>query len=130
MKILVINGSPRENSSNSLKLTRAFLEGMGDNDIKEITVSRLKLSPCKGCFCCWSKTPGKCIINDDMSRVIEDELWADIIVWSFPLYYYNVPGPLKNLIDRQLPMNLPYMTDREDGIGSGAHPSRYDVSFY
>jgi len=68
------------------------------------------------------------VINDDMSRVIEDELWADIIIWSFPLYYFNVPGPLKNLIDRQLPMNLPFMTEREDGMGSGSHPSRYDMS--
>jgi multimeric flavodoxin WrbA/putative sterol carrier protein len=128
MKILVINGSPKGKASNSLEVTRAFLEGIGDNEIKEIPVSRLKLSPCKGCFCCWGKTPGKCVINDDMSKVIEDELWADIIIWSFPLYYYNVPGSLKTLIDRQLPMNLPFMTDREDGIGSGSHPSRYDMS--
>jgi multimeric flavodoxin WrbA len=128
MKVLVINGSPRADSSNSMKLTKAFLEGMGDNDIKEISVSRLNLLPCKGCFCCWSKTPGKCVINDDMNRVIEYELWADIIIWSFPLYYYNVPGPLKILIDRQLPMNLPYMTDRQDNAGSGSHPSRYDMS--
>lgn len=128
MKILVINGSPKAKSSNSLKLAKAFLEGMGDNDVKEITVSRLNLSACKGCFCCWSKTPGKCVINDDMNQVIEDELWADIIIWSFPLYYFNVPGPLKILIDRQLPMNLPYMAEREDNAGSGSHPSRYDMS--
>lgn len=128
MKILVINGSPKESSSNTMKLTRAFLEGMGDNDIKEISVSKLNLSACRGCFCCWNKTPGKCVINDDMSKVIEDELWADIIIWSFPLYYYNVPGMLKNLIDRQLPMNLPFMTDRKDNMGNGGHPSRYDMS--
>jgi multimeric flavodoxin WrbA len=128
MKILVINGSPKGESSNSLKLTRAFLEGMGDNEIKEISVSRLNLLPCKGCFCCWGKTPGKCVMKDDMGQVIEDELWADIIIWSFPLYYYNIPGQLKNLIDRQLPMCLPFMTVREDDIGNGAHPPRYDMS--
>jgi len=128
MRILVINGSPKGKASNSLKLTRAFLEGMGSNEVKEIHVSSLNLSPCKGCFCCWGKTPGKCVIHDDISKVIEDELWADIIIWSFPLYYYNVPGPLKTLIDRQLPMNLPFMVDRTDGIGSGGHPLRYDMS--
>jgi len=32
------------------------------------------------------------------------------------------------LDDRQLPMNLPFMTEREDGMGSGSHPSRYDMS--
>jgi len=128
MKILVINGSPRGEYSNSLKLTRAFLEGMGDNEVKEISVSKLNLLPCKGCFCCWSKTPGKCVIKDDMSKVMEDELWADIIIWSFPLYYFNVPGQLKNLIDRQLPMYLPFMVERGDDIGNGAHPFRYDMS--
>jgi len=128
MRILVINGSPRGEYSNSLKLTRAFLEGMGENEIKVITVSKLNLLPCKGCFCCWRKTPGKCVIKDDMFQVIEDELWADIIIWSFPLYYYNIPGQLKNLIDRRLPMLLPFMTERKDGIGSGSHPTRYDMS--
>jgi len=128
MKILIINGSPKGDSSNTLKLTKAFVEGMGDHEIKEITVSKLNISACKGCFSCWGKSPGKCIIDDDMTQVIEDELWADIILWSFPLYYFSVPGSLKNLIDRQLPMVLPFMTEREDGIGAGAHPARYDMS--
>ena len=52
---------------------------------------------------------------------------ADIIVWSFPLYYFNVPGILKNVIDRQLPMSLPFMSSRQDGYGSGSHDARYDM---
>ena len=42
-----------------------------------------------------------------MQTVIGNQLKADIILWSFPLYYFNVPGILKNLIDRQLPMSFP-----------------------
>ena len=63
-----------------------------------------------------------------MKYVIEKELWADLIIFSFPLYYFSVPGILKNLIDRQLPMVLPFMSDREDGVGSGSHDLRYDMS--
>ena len=48
-------------------------------------------------------------------------------MWSFPLYYFNVPGILKNLIDRQLPMSLPFMSSKQDGYGSGSHDSRYDM---
>ncbi|MCI7180337.1 MAG: NAD(P)H-dependent oxidoreductase [Schaedlerella sp.] len=128
MKILVINGSPRGEHSNSMKLTRAFLEGIGSAEVKERIVSKMNISPCKGCFCCWNKTPGKCIMSDDMVSVIEDQLWADIIIWSFPLYYFNVPGGLKTLIDRQLPMVLPFMTDAEENVGSGSHQARYDMS--
>ena len=63
-----------------------------------------------------------------MQQVIQELLWADVVIWSFPLYYYSVPGPLKNLIDRQLPMLLPFMVEKEGQVGSGNHPSRYDMS--
>lgn len=136
MNILVINGSPKGDRSNSYKLTKAFLEGMEQSrqdageevQLEVIQANRLDIKPCLGCFSCWNKTPGKCCIQDDMSEVIEKLLRADVTIWSFPLYYYTVPGGLKNLIDRQLPMVLPFMEEREDGAGNGSHPSRYDMS--
>jgi len=48
-----------------------------------------------------------------MQTVIEKLMESDLILWSFPLYYFNVPGILKNLIDRQLPMSLPFMSTRD-----------------
>lgn len=128
MNILVINGSPKGENSNTLRLTRAFLEGLGEADIKQMNLCSLNISPCRGCFACWNKTPGQCVMADDAKQVIEAQLWADLIIWSFPLYYFNVPGTLKNMIDRQLPMALPFMTERTDGIGSGSHSLRYDMS--
>ena len=62
-----------------------------------------------------------------MQTVIEKLMESDLILWSFPLYYFNVPGILKNLIDRQLPMSLPFMSTRQDGYGSGSHEARYDM---
>lgn len=125
MNILVINGSPKGGRSNTYRLTSAFLEGIGEKSVKEYSVSQLDIKPCLGCFSCWNKTPGKCCISDDMQKIISDMLWADTILWSFPLYYFSVPGPLKNLMDRQLPMVLPFMTADS---ASGGHPSRYDMS--
>lgn len=135
MRILVINGSPKGSRSNSYKLAKVFLEGLRlgfegpekEIEVEEISVNRLNIKPCLGCFSCWNKTPGKCCIRDDMQEVIAKLLWADITVWSFPLYYFSVPGGLKNLIDRQLPMVLPFMAEREDQVGNGSHPSRYDM---
>ena len=62
-----------------------------------------------------------------MQTVIGKMLEADIVVWSFPLYYFSVPGILKNVIDRQLPMSLPFMSTKDDGYGSGSHDCRYDM---
>lgn len=134
MNILAINGSPKGKHSNTWRLTSAFLEGLADQSesengqtpaIEALTISALDIKPCLGCFSCWSKTPGECCIHDDMQAVIEKILWADVIIWSFPLYYFGLPGQLKNLIDRQLPMSLPFMSTETE---SGGHPSRYDMS--
>ncbi len=132
MNILVINGSPKGDKSNSYQLTKAFLEGIkqeaSEVETRERAVCQMDIKPCLGCFSCWNRTPGKCCIEDDMEQVIQDLLWADVTLWSFPLYYFTVPGALKNLIDRQLPMNLPFMEEQEGQIGNGGHPSRYDMS--
>ena len=135
MKILLINGSPKGKRSNSLKLAYSFIEGFKNGctddkesiSIDELHVSSMNIAACKGCFACWQKTPGICCIKDDMQTVIGKLIEADLILWSFPLYYFNVPGILKNLIDRQLPMSLPFMSSKQDGYGSGSHDSRYDM---
>lgn len=125
MKVLVINGSPKGKRSNTYRLTTAFLAGMGETEVRECSVCQLDIQPCLGCFSCWNRTPGKCCIRDDMSSVIENLLWADVILWSFPLYYFSVPGGMKTLMDRMLPMSLPFMVADSE---SGGHPSRYDMS--
>lgn len=134
MNILVINGSPKGERSNTLRLTNSFLEGITTCAVRRgeptpsaevLDISRLNVKPCLGCFSCWNKTPGECCIKDDMRGVIEKLLWADLTIWSFPLYYFGIPGQLKNLIDRQLPMALPFMNTETE---NGGHPSRYDMS--
>ena len=128
MNVYLINGSPKGRRSNTYRLSSAFLEGLGQNGdvtVREASVSSLDIHSCLGCFACWSKTPGVCCIRDDMSGVLENILWADVVIWSFPLYYFGVPGPLKNLMDRQLPLTLPFMSSDAE---SGGHPSRYDMS--
>ncbi len=134
MNILAINGSPKGERSNTWRLTSAFLRGIATREesacgqtsaVETLHVAKLDIKPCLGCFSCWSKTPGTCCLHDDMQAIIEKILWADVIIWSFPLYYFGLPGPLKNLIDRQLPMSLPFMSVEAQ---SGGHPSRHDMS--
>jgi multimeric flavodoxin WrbA len=125
MNILVINGSPKGEKSNTLKLTNAFIDGIhnaGNHPVEVITVSQKNIEPCRGCFCCWQKAPGECVIADDMAGILEKYINADVIIWSFPLYYYSAPSKTKALIDRLLPTNLPDIIARADG--SAGHPGR------
>ena len=131
MNILVINGSPKGERSNTLRLTNAFLEGICHSqkdcfpDIDRLHIAQMDINSCLGCFSCWKTTPGKCCIYDDMNIILEKLLWADLTIWSFPLYYFSLPGKLKTVIDRQLPLSLPFMLSNAEG---GGHPTRYDMS--
>lgn len=130
MNILVINGSPKGERSNTLRLTNAFLDGLCNSQkdcsptIERLDIGQMSIHPCLGCFSCWKTTPGQCCLHDDMQIVLEKLLWADLTIWSFPLYYFSLPGKLKTVIDRQLPLSLPFMESHTEG---GGHPSRYDM---
>lgn len=129
MNILVLNGSPKGERSNTLKIARAFLDGMCSkqrHNINLVNISEKDIQHCQGCFTCWTKTPGKCVIKDDMEKLIEQYINADLIVWSFPLYYFGMPSKIKAFLDRMLPTNLPYMSINDDG--TSGHPPRYDLS--
>lgn len=128
MNILLINGSPKGTKSNTYRLSKAFIEGIGDvtsAECEELTVKDMDIKSCLGCFGCWKGGNGTCVVKDEMQGVLEKMLWADVTIWSFGLYYFNVPGKMKMLIDRQLPLSLPFMASDSE---SGGHPSRYDMS--
>jgi multimeric flavodoxin WrbA len=128
MKILVINGSPKGNDSSTLKLTRSFLEGMNSvekQDVEFIDLLKSNISPCTGCFGCWTKTPGTCVLKDDMADYIPKVLAADLLIWSFPLYYFGMPSKTKLFLDRMLPTSLPFMVERD--AGGSSHPHRYNL---
>ena len=96
MKVLILNGSPKNEQSNTLNLTNSFLDGMkeyGAIEEEYIHVSQKDMKPCLGCFC-WlePKTPGQCVYHDDMKEMIPKLLEADVIIWSFPalLFWYAI----------------------------------------
>ncbi len=130
MKVLILNGSPRGQKSNTIRLSRAFVEGLGKVcpvECEEVTLAELNIEHCIGCLNCWKRTPGKCFKDDDAAAVIEKWAKADIVIWSFGLYYYSLPTTLKTFMDRLVQTRRPIMKDRRDGKGNGMHTSRYDL---
>ena len=53
MKVLVLNGSQKGEKSNTLNITKAFLDGFSaDTEVEYITVKKETIKPCMGCFSC------------------------------------------------------------------------------
>ena len=107
MKILVLNGSPKREKSDTMHITRAFLEGMQDaapQEIHRIDVIDRHIEYCAGCFAC-KMNGGTCIYDDDMRAILNEILESDLLLFSFPLYCYGMPAPLKALLDRTMPLS-------------------------
>ncbi len=124
MKILVFNGSPKGEKSDTLCITRAFLAGMeaaGAQEVKIVTAVEQHVEYCTGCFACMHNG-GVCIHDDDMKGILEEILKSDLLLFSFPLYCYGMPAPLKAIIDRILPlskMTMEKVGDRYEHVGQG-----------
>lgn len=122
MKILVLNGSPKREKSDTFHITRAFLDGMNEvsqNEIKTINAVDKNIEYCTGCFSCM-RNGGDCIHKDDMRAILEEILESDLLIWSYPLYCYGMPAPLKALLDRTLPLSSMAMHkvgDRYEHVG-------------
>jgi multimeric flavodoxin WrbA len=125
MKITAFNGSPRGERGNTHFIVNEFLTGAKDAgaETENIFLVKKKISHCLGCFHCWEKTPGKCVIKDDMEELIEKFISSDIVVFATPLYVDNVSGIMKNFMDRLIPIADPHF--EKDENNESRHVKRY-----
>lgn len=102
-KVLVISTSLRKNS-NSDALADEFLRGAKDagNETEKISLREKNIGFCIGCLSC-QKT-GKCVIKDDMEEICKKLHDCDIVAFSTPIYYYEMSGQMKTLLDRANPL--------------------------
>ena len=117
MRILVLNGSPKK-KSDTFRLTEAFLKGLnrnGEHEVNIVHVREKEIAPCRGCFGCWQRGDGHCVIPDDQNAILDVYRAAYVIIWSFPLYCYGMPSPLKAVLDRTIPLVKMRMVQQPDG---------------
>ncbi len=127
MNISVFNGSPKREKSDTMHITRAFIEGMkeaGEQDINQVDIIDRHIEYCKGCFSCM-RNGGNCIYDDDMKEILREIPESDLLIFSFPLYAYGMPAPMKAMIDRLLPLTSMEMRGVD---GSYRHVGQTDLS--
>jgi Multimeric flavodoxin WrbA len=82
------------------------------------------LNSCMGCFGCWIRKPGECVISDEMAELDRCYMNSDAVVFLSPVIFGQFSANIKNAIDRTLPNMLPFFYRRPDG--STMHPPRYE----
>lgn len=105
--VIVISTSLRQGSNSDI-LAEKFAQGAiaAGNNVEKISLSGKNIQFCKGCLAC--QKLGHCVIKDDVNDIMAKVLKADVICWATPVYYYEMSGQMKTLIDR---MNAMYGLD-------------------
>lgn len=101
--VLVISTSLRKNS-NSDALAAAFARGAKEagHETEHISLIGKAIGFCHGCLAC-QKTL-RCVIHDDADAVAQKMLTADVLVFATPIYYYEMSGQMKTMLDRANPL--------------------------
>jgi multimeric flavodoxin WrbA len=124
MNVLILDGSRKsvpalENVKAELKERMA---GKG-HQLEEIILRDRSMSRCTGCFGCWVKKPGMCVYEDDSQKVASCIANAQFMIMLTPITFGGYSSLLKNALDRQLPVLLPFFEKVE---GEVHHALRYE----
>ena len=71
-------------------------------EVELISLRGKELRFCQGCFAC--QKSGKCVLRDDMQEIVPKMEQADVLAFATPIYYYEMSGQMKTLLDRGNPL--------------------------
>ncbi len=104
IKVLGINGSPRDDSTSARLLLKA-LESARESgaEIRELRMIETPLPPCDGCVSYYGTCNLEVCIEhggEVVKEVLEELIASDVLLFATPVYWFGPSGLLKNLIDR------------------------------
>lgn len=84
------------------------------NDTKYFDLSSLKIANCMGCFRCWTKTPGKCVIRDDATAVYPCIAKSNKVIYVSRLKYGGYDSVMKTMLERAIPIQQAFIRIHND----------------
>ena len=99
--ILILNGSPRTNGLTA-QMIAALRDGAlaAGQAVRQFDVCRMNVRGCIACEFCHTRGGGRCVQKDDMQEIYPLLRQAETLVLASPIYYHNLSGQLKCVIDR------------------------------
>jgi len=125
MKITILNGN-----TDGCNAFETFMEQLctalqnKNHEIKHLILRDMNIKYCTGCWGCWVKTPGECIIPDDSQAACAEIINSDLLVFASPFKMGFPTSLLKKMMDKIIPLVHPYIVVLDDELH---HKKRYDT---
>jgi multimeric flavodoxin WrbA len=124
MKIHISNGNPdasNQEFESYLEQLERLLVGQG-HSVTHAVLREMDLRGCNGCFDCWVKTPGECILPDDGPQLRQMAIQSDFHLLASPLRMGFPSALSKTGLDKSIPLIHPYFVVDH---GEAHHRPRY-----
>ena len=74
-----------------------------------VDLSQLKIADSMGCFSCWVRTPGRCVIRDDAVGVYPLIAHSDHVIYVSRLFCGSYDVPMKTMLERAIPIQQAFI---------------------
>ncbi|MFP4020286.1 MAG: flavodoxin family protein [Halanaerobium sp.] len=126
MKALILNGE-EQNCLSLNHFSKSIKKELNANDfeVEEVLLKEKKIADCLGCFDCWVKTPGICIIDDFGRKAAAKLINSELVVFLTPVVFGSYSYQLKKALDRMIPLISPYFKKVKGEIHHKKRYSKY-----
>lgn len=126
MRAFVMDGGPaaaadRRGTARAGLALRSDLDGRG-YDVDAVLLCDTSIAYCRGCFECWTRTPGVCRTADPGRDLARRLIASDVAVFLTPVTFGGYSSELKKAVDRIIGLVSPFFC-RVDG--ETHHVKRY-----
>lgn len=123
MKVLILNGASYGDEFTD-RVENVILEEFKKlgHSVKSHCLKEIEIANCLGCFGCWIKTPGVCVIDDAGRGIAKDVVHAHLVVNLTPITFGGYSYELKKVFDRLIPIISPFFMKLQ---GEVHHKPRY-----
>ena len=100
MKVLLINGSPRQNGNTAIALTEVAKQLTKEGIESEIVwIGNKPIRGCIACGQCKARSLGQCVFDDDICNKISEKFKeSNALIVGSPVYYGQPNGALLSII--------------------------------
>jgi len=107
------------------------IQNLYDEPLKVVRLGEQSITSCIGCWTCWLKTPGLCVMKDIMTDFYPDYVNSDTVILLMDTAQGFLSHQAKAFIDRTIPHYNPYIEMVDGECHHAARYERYpDMVFY